>query len=80
MTAAKTTANAKGSVFYNVTATLTPQNASSLTMPETASAASALSMPDTLSFGSCDMADLASASSLAELNDKSAWLNIASLA
>jgi autotransporter passenger strand-loop-strand repeat protein len=35
MTAAKTTANTKGSVFYNVTATLVPQNDSSLSMPET---------------------------------------------
>ena len=90
MTAAKTTANAKGSVFYNVTATMTPQNASSLSMPETSSAASALAMPetdtlgisDTLSFSDCDTDALASAStaSLAELNDKSAWQNIRLLA
>jgi len=92
MTAAKTTANAKGSVFYNVTATLTPQNASSLSMPEASSAASALSMPETdsdnlgisdaLSFGSYDTDVLAdtSASALADLDDKSGWLNIASLA
>ena len=90
MTAAKTTANTKGSVFYNVSATLTPQNASSLAMPETSSAASSLSAPeadilgisDALSFGQYDtdvLADISSAS-IAELDDKSGWLNIASLA
>ena len=90
MTAANTTANTKGSVFYNVSATLTPQNASSLAMPETSSAASSLSAPeadilgisDALSFGQYDtdvLADISSAS-IAELDDKSGWLNIASLA
>ena len=75
MTAAKTTANAKGSVFYNVSAALTPQNASSLAMPETSSVSSSLAMPDALSFGGYD-ADLladASASALAELDGKAAW-------
>ena len=78
MTAEKTTANAKGSVFYNVSATLTPQNASSLAMPETASAASALAMTDALSFARYDSDVLAgaSASTLADLNDKAAWQSL----
>ncbi|MBO7659873.1 MAG: hypothetical protein J6T65_11290, partial [Clostridia bacterium] len=78
-------------VYYNVSYTIESMGeASALSMPETASAASALAMPETnslgisdaLSFGGYDadvLAD-ASASSLAELDDKSAWLNIASLA
>jgi len=72
MTATKTTANTKGSVFYNVSATLTPQNASSLAMPETADA---LAMTDSLSFGQYNVDALAdaSASALADLDDKSAW-------
>jgi len=69
--------------------------ASSLAMPETDSVASVLTMPETelaasdglaisdaLSFGGYDadvLAD-ASASTLVELDDKSGWLNIASLA
>jgi len=90
MTAKSTKANASGSVFYNVTATLTPQNPSSLAMPETDSAASSLAMPeadslgisDALSFGgfNADVLADASASALADLDDKSGWLNIASLA
>ena len=91
MTAAKTTANTKGSVFYSVSATLTPQNESSLAMPETSSVASALAMPETsdslamtdsLSFGQYNVDALAdaSASALADLDDKSGWLNISSLA
>jgi autotransporter passenger strand-loop-strand repeat protein len=78
------------SVYYNVWATLTSFDESALTMPETASDASALAMPETdslgisdaLNFGNCDsdaLADL-SASSLADLDDKAGWLNIASLA
>jgi hypothetical protein len=72
MTATKTTANTKGSVFYKVTATLTPQNESSFAMPETADA---LAMTDSLSFGQYNVDALAdaSASSLADLDDKSAW-------
>ena len=91
MTAAKTTANTKGSVFYNVSATLTPQNASSLAMPETASVVSALSMPeisdslamtDSLSFSqtASDALASASASTFAELTDKSSLLNLNMLA
>ena len=67
-------------VFYNVTLGLTPPpDASALAMPETSDE---LAMSDALIFGGYD-ADVfadASASSLAELDDKSAWLNIASLA
>ena len=58
---------------------LSSSEASSLSMPETSDA---LAISDALSFGGYD-ADVfadASASSLAELDDKSAWLNIASLA
>ena len=66
-------------VYYNITANLSgAQPASSLAMPETDNLANS----DALSFGGYDtdvLAD-ASASSLAELDDKSAWLNIASLA
>ena len=69
----------------------TDSEASALAMPETASDASALTMPETsdslgisdaLSFGQYDadvLAD-ASASALADLDDKSGWLSIASLA
>ena len=59
MTAAKTTANTKGSVFYNVTATLVAQNASSLAMPETSDA---LAVTDAPSFGQYDTDVLAGAS------------------
>ena len=78
MTAANTSNNAKGSVFYNVTATLEPSDAASLAMPETDS----LADTDVLSLGQFDADALASAaaSSLADLNDKSAWQTIASLA
>ena len=77
MTAKSTKANASGSVFYNVTANLNPSVASPLSMPET----DTLGISDALSFGSCDADALASASaSLADLNEKSDWLNIASLA
>ena len=74
MTATKTTANTKGSVFYNVAATLVPQNASSLTMPETDS----LGMADSLSLGqnSADVLADASAFSLAELDDMSGWQSL----
>ena len=75
MTATNTSTSAKGSVFYNVTATLEPSDAASLAMPETDS----LAMTDSLSFGGYDTDALAdiSAASLAELNDKSAWQNLA---
>ena len=65
------------SVYYNVWATMTPlPEASALAMPETSDE---LAISDALSFGNYDadvLAD-ASASSLADLDDKSAWLNIA---
>ena len=70
-------------VFYNVTLGLTPPpDASALAMPETDSHADSLAMPDSLSIGQYDADALAgaSASALADLDDKSAWLNIASLA
>ena len=78
MTAKSTKANASGSVFYNVTANLNPSVASPLAMPET----DTLGISDALSFGQYDTDALAdvSASALADLDDKSAWLNIASLA
>ena len=67
------------SVYYNVWATMTPlPEASALAMPETDN----LGISDALSFGQYDadvLAD-ASASSLVELDDKSNWQNIASLA
>ena len=71
----------KGNVYYNVTATVFSLNdatADALAMPESDS----LGISDALSFGSCDTDALAntSASALADLNDKSAWMNIASLA
>ena len=82
-----TSTNAKtgGNAFYNVSlldTDIVDSVASALSMPETSSVASALAMPDDLNFAQYDtdvLAD-ASASSLAELDDKSAWLNIASLA
>ena len=72
-------------------APLSASVASALAMPESASDASALAMPETnslgisdaLSFGGYDtdvLADASAASGLADLDDKSAWLNIASLA
>ena len=72
MTAKSTAASNKGNVFYNVTATLTPQNASSLAMPETSDS---LGISDALSFGGYDADTLASASAsaLADLDDKAAW-------
>jgi len=81
MTAKKTTANAKGCVFYNVTAdaTLSGSESSALAMPELPDN---LGISDALGFGGYDTDALAgaSASALADLDDKSAWLNIASLA
>ena len=70
MTAKSTKANASGSVFYNVTANLNPSVADALAMPETSDS---LAMTDSLSFGRYDVDALAgaSASSLADLNDKS---------
>ena len=75
MTAANTSNNAKGSVFYNVTATLEPSVMASLALPE----ADSLAMTDALSFGqsaSDTLADI-SATSLPELKDNSAWQNLA---
>ena len=78
MTAKNTKANDKGSVFYNVTATLDPSASSSLAMPETDN----LGISDALSFTSlnADVLADASASALTELDDKSGWLNISMLA
>ena len=78
MTAKSTKANASGSVFYNVTATLEPAVGAALSMPEPDS----LGISDALSFGGYDTDALAdaSASALADLDDKTGWLNIASLA
>ena len=85
-----TSTNAKkgSAAYYNVDVvnlsgqTPAPSSASegaSLTMPETPDS---LGMTDSLSFVSLDSDALAdtSASSLAELDDKSGWMNIASLA
>ena len=75
-------------VYYSVSAWIsTASNGSALSMPETDSLAmpktsDALAMTDVLSLGGYDtdvLAD-ASASALADLDDKSGWLNIASLA
>ena len=79
MTASDTSTTSKGSVFYNVTASLAPSLGDALAMPETSDA---LAMTDSLSFGNYDADALASAStsSLADLDDKSGWMNIASLA
>ena len=86
MTAKNTKPNDNGSVFYNVTATLEPSVASPLSMPESsgadALADTSLNLTDALSFDSYDadvLAD-ASASALADLDVKSGWMNIASLA
>ena len=82
VTAKKTTANEKGSAFYNVTAFFTAEAVinDSLAMPETDS----LAMADELGFGQYGtdaLADVSAAASLdAGLDGKSAWLNIASLA
>ena len=65
-------------VYYNVSAEFTGSNEAALAMPETDS----LGISDALSFGGYDADALASASasSLAEPDGKSDWLNIASLA
>ena len=79
MTAKSTKANDKGSVFYNVTATLEPPLVGdALAMPEMDS----LGISGALSFDGCDADVLAdvSFSSLSALNDKGGWQNIASLA
>ena len=87
MTAKNTKPNEKGCVFYNVTATLEPAVMDALAMPErdgspNALADSGLNLTDALSSGGYDADALAnaSASALAERNDKSGWLNLASLA
>ena len=73
-------------VYYNAYATLEDMPSASLSMPETdnldAFADSSLNLTDSLSFGPYDTDALAdaSAASLATLDDKSGWLNIASLA
>ena len=74
MAAKSTKANDKGSVFYNVTAFFSDSPSSSLAMPE----ADSLAMTNSLSFGGYDADALASASasSLAGLDDKSAWQNL----
>ena len=82
MTAKSTKANASGSVFYNVTATLEPSDMASLAMPETSTANAltdtALNLTDSLSFSGYDADVLANASTsaLAELDDKSAWQSL----
>ena len=78
MTAKSTKANASGSVFYNVMATLDSSVSSALSMPET----DTLGISDALSFGGYDADTLASASisSLADLDDKSGRMNISMLA
>jgi len=67
-------------VYYNVTAvaTVTSSNAAVLAMPES----DKWSVSDALSFASSgsDLLADASSSSLADLDDKTGWLNIASLA
>ena len=79
MTASDTSTTSKGSVFYNVTASLAPSLGDALAMPETSDA---LAMTDSLNFGGYDADALAdaSASTFADLDDKSGWMNIASLA
>jgi len=74
MTAKNTKANASGSVFYNVTANLNPSVASPLSMPE----ADSLGISDALSLGGYDVDVLAdaSASALADLDDKSGWQSL----
>ncbi len=82
MTAKSTKANASGSVFYNVTATLEPSDMASLAMPETSTANAlidtALNLTDSLSFSGYDVDALASASTsaLADLDDKSGWQSL----
>jgi autotransporter passenger strand-loop-strand repeat protein len=74
-----TNAKKGGSAYYDVTVgILGGSSEAALSMPETDS----LGISDALSFGGYDadvLAD-ASASSLAELNDKSGWMNICMLA
>ena len=79
VTAKSMKATNKGCAYYNVTATtLFTSPAASLSMPETASVASALAMTDALSLGQYDADVLAgaSASTLADLNDKAAWQSL----
>ena len=65
--------------YYNVSYALEPVEAAALSMPETSDA---LAMTDSLSFGQYDVDALAdaSASSLAELDDRSSWQNLGMLA
>ena len=66
-------------VYYNVSAAFTGSNEAALAMPETDS----LAMTDDLSFGQyadVDTLASASASTLADLDDKASWMNFASLA
>ena len=74
MTAKNTKANEKGSVFYNVTATLAPSAADALAMPES----DKWGVSDALSFASPDALALpdAAAVSFAELNDASGWQSL----
>ena len=77
MSAKSTKANDKGCTFYNVTATFTASAsaASSLALPETSDV---LAMTDSLSFGNygADALADASASALADLNDKTGWQSL----
>ena len=64
------------SVYYNVWATLTPIETAALSMPESSDS---LGITDSLSLGQYTDADAladASASALAELDDKSAWQSL----
>lgn len=78
----------KGGAFYNVTATFDASGsvASSLAMPETSGADaltdSSLNLTDSLSFSQLNADALAdiSSTSLAELDEKPSWQNLASLA
>jgi len=77
VTAKNTKANEKGGAFYNVTATFNASGsaASSLAMPEISDS---LAITDALGFASLDSDALASASasSLAELDDKTGWQSL----
>ena len=77
VTAKSTKANEKGSAFYNVTAMFSPSGSASdaLAMPELSDS---LAITDSLNFGQFNTDALAdaSAASLAELNDKSAWQSL----
>ena len=77
LTAKNTKPTEKGGAFYNVSATFNASGSASdaLAMPETSDT---LAMTDALSFSQLDSDALAgaSASSLTELDDKSAWKDL----